>query len=86
MILVSSRLAGHEVRYDGTPCLSEKIRAMLRDGRAAAVVPRHMSIIRGSWALEYGQEHAEEQSGLTYIPPGGILKGKEHSNPGSGRA
>lgn len=42
MILVSSCLAGHEVRYNGTHCLSEKIGALLRDGRAAAVCPELM--------------------------------------------
>ncbi|MGU3470088.1 DUF523 domain-containing protein [Paenibacillus sp. D51F] len=42
MILVSSCLAGHEVRYNGTHCLSETIREMLRDGRAAAVCPELM--------------------------------------------
>jgi len=39
MILVSSCLAGLEVRYNGTHCLDEKIRLLLEDGQAITVCP-----------------------------------------------
>ncbi|RSD26880.1 DUF523 domain-containing protein [Mesobacillus subterraneus] len=39
MILVSSCLAGLEVRYNGTHCLNSKIRQMIAENKAVAVCP-----------------------------------------------
>lgn len=39
MILVSSCLAGLEVRYNGTHCLNQKIRQMLEQKKAITVCP-----------------------------------------------
>ncbi|MFT4416614.1 DUF523 domain-containing protein [Fredinandcohnia humi] len=39
MILVSSCLAGLEVRYNGTHCLNKKIRQMIDQNKAIAVCP-----------------------------------------------
>ncbi|WP_102347684.1 DUF523 domain-containing protein [Bacillus sp. Marseille-P3661] len=39
MILVSSCLAGLEVRYNATHCLSNKIRALVEQGKAVTVCP-----------------------------------------------
>ncbi|MCP3776659.1 DUF523 domain-containing protein [Paenibacillus sp. MZ04-78.2] len=39
MILVSSCLAGLEVRYNGTHCLDKKIRELLEDNQAITVCP-----------------------------------------------
>ncbi|RFU71718.1 DUF523 domain-containing protein [Peribacillus saganii] len=39
MILVSSCLAGLEVRYNGTHCLNQKIRQMLDENKARTVCP-----------------------------------------------
>ncbi|SCW64478.1 Uncharacterized conserved protein YbbK, DUF523 family [Paenibacillus tianmuensis] len=39
MILVSSCLAGLEVRYNGTHCLDNKIRQLLEDNQAITVCP-----------------------------------------------
>ncbi|WP_100488318.1 DUF523 domain-containing protein [Sporolactobacillus pectinivorans] len=39
MILVSSCLAGYDVRYNGTHCLNDEIRQMIREGKATAVCP-----------------------------------------------
>ncbi|AIQ48851.1 hypothetical protein R70723_25285 [Paenibacillus sp. FSL R7-0273] len=39
MILVSSCLAGMKVRYNGTDCLENRLKALLDSGRAVAVCP-----------------------------------------------
>ncbi|WNS43688.1 DUF523 domain-containing protein [Paenibacillus sp. MMS20-IR301] len=42
MIIVSSCLAGMQVRYNGTDCLNERIRQLLDSGQAVAVCPELM--------------------------------------------
>lgn len=39
MILVSSCLAGLEVRYNGTHCLDNKIRKLIEENKAITVCP-----------------------------------------------